>query len=136
MAIMLTSPDITNHMKFLVKLSGAKKGIEVGTFTGYSALCVAQALPEDGKYITLDINEETVDMGRPYWKEAGVEHKIESIIGDGKQILEKMVADPANLNSFDFGYIDADKEKYGHYIKLLTELVKPGGFIMVDNTLW
>ena len=112
------------------------KGIEVGTFVGYSALCFAEGLPEDGKLITYDISEEYVNIGKPFWKEAGVEGKIESRIKPAAEELTAMAADESQKGTYDFGYVDADKVNYHLYVKALIELIKPKGFIIIDNTLW
>ena len=115
LTMMLAAPDQTEHMKFLVKLAKAKKGIEVGTFTGYSALCLAEGLPEDGTLICLDISDDYTEMAKRYWKEAGVDGKIDLRIGSGKDTLDSLLSDPANHNSFDFAFIDADKPNYPVY---------------------
>jgi predicted O-methyltransferase YrrM len=102
-------------MRFLVEQSKAKKGIEVGTFTGYSALCMAEGLPSDGKLICLDIDEDYTNLAKKYWKEAGVNGKIELVLGPGKDYLDKLLQDEANHNSFDFAFVDADKNNYPIY---------------------
>ncbi len=112
---MLSSPDQTEHMKFLIKLSKAKKGIEVGVFTGYSALCMAEGLPEDGKLLALDISEEYTSLGLKYWKEAKVDHKIDLKIGPGIVYLDKLLTDKSEVGTFDFAYVDADKDNYPKY---------------------
>jgi caffeoyl-CoA O-methyltransferase len=104
--------------------------LEIGTFTGYSAICLAQGLQDGGKLITLECNPEMEDFTRPYFEEAGLNYKIEMIIGDAKQII-------GNLEGpFDLVFIDADKESYINYFKLVFPKVSPGGFILADNTLW
>jgi predicted O-methyltransferase YrrM len=102
-------------MKFLIKLSKAKKGIEVGVFTGYSALCMAEGLPEDGKLLALDISEEYTSLGLKYWKEAKVDHKIDLKIGPGIVYLDKLLTDKSEVGTFDFAYVDADKDNYPKY---------------------
>ena len=92
-----------------MKLTGARKGIEIGVFTGYSALCFALGLPEDGKLICCDISEEYMNVGRPFWEEAGIAHKIESRIGPATESVAAIAAIEENLGTFDFAYIDADK---------------------------
>jgi caffeoyl-CoA O-methyltransferase len=106
---MQIGPDQGRFMSMLVKLIGAKRTLEVGTFTGYSALTVALALPEDGKVIACDVSEEWTSIGRRYWQQAGVAHKIDLRIGPGAETLAKIVADGSQQNSFDFAFIDADK---------------------------
>ena len=123
-------------MAFLVRVSGGKKGIELGVFTGYTSLCFAEALPADGKLIAIDVSEEYTNLGRKYWKLAGVDDKIQLRLDGGVKVLEELLADPANLGTFDFAYIDADKPSYPVYLKLLTKLLRPGGFVMIDNVLW
>jgi caffeoyl-CoA O-methyltransferase len=123
-------------MRFLVKATKSRKGIEVGVFTGYSALCMAEGLPEDGKLIALDINEEFTNVGLKYWKEAGVDHKIDLRLGPGVDSLNKLLEDPNEVGTYDFAYIDADKLNYPNYYELLVKLLRPGGFIMFDNILW
>ena len=135
--VMLSSIDQGEFMKMLVKLINAKKGIEVGTFTGFSALCFAEGLPEDGKLIALDISEEFTNIGKKYWEEAKVDHKIDLRIGPALESLDKILEDEANLETFDFGFIDADKENYPeYYYEKLLKLLKPNGIIIVDNYLW
>jgi O-methyltransferase len=134
--IMLTAPDQAEHMKFLVEQSKVKRGIEVGTFTGYSALSIAEGLPSDGKLICLDISEEYTNVAKKYWKEAGVDEKIELVLGPGKDYLDKLLEDEANHNAFDFAFVDADKPNYPVYYEQLVKLVRPGGWILLDNALW
>ena len=133
---MLSAPDQCEHMKFLIKATGAKQGIEVGVFTGYSALCMAQALPSDGKLIALDISEDFTSIGRKYWKEAGVDKKIDLRLGPAVEILDALCLDKNNLEDFDFAYIDADKQNYLNYYQRIMKLLKPNGFIMLDNVIW
>jgi predicted O-methyltransferase YrrM len=133
---MQIGPDQGQFMGFLVKLIGAKRALEVGTFTGYSALTVAMALPEDGKLIACDVSEEWTSIGRRYWQRASVDHKIDLRIAPGKETLAKLAADTSQLNSFDFAFIDADKTNYGAYYDYCIQLVRPGGLIAVDNVLW
>jgi caffeoyl-CoA O-methyltransferase len=104
--------------------------LEIGTFTGYSAICLAQGLQEGGKLITLDCNPEMEDFTRPYFEEAGLNDKIKMIIGDATEIIESL------QGPFDLVYIDADKENYINYFKKVFPKVSPGGYILADNTLW
>ena len=133
---MLTAVEQAELMKMMVKLSWAKKGIEVGTFTGYSALWLAEGLPEDGQLICLDISEEWTSVGLKYWKQAGVDTKIDLRIAPGVQTLDSLIEDESNLDTFDFAFIDADKENYIEYYERLLKLLKPNGFIMIDNVFW
>jgi predicted O-methyltransferase YrrM len=122
--------DQGNLMALLVKLMGAKRCLEIGTYTGYSALAVALALPEDGSIVCCDISEEWTNIGKPFWKKAGVEHKIDLRIGPALETLKKL------KGPFDFVFIDADKENYLNYYERCLKLVRRGGLIAVDNVLW
>ena len=104
--------------------------LEIGTFTGYSAICLAQGLQPGGKLITMDCNPEMEDFASPYFEEAGLKDKIEMIIGDATEIIEKLDG------PFDLVFIDADKENYLEYFKMIFPKVSPGGYILADNTLW
>jgi len=117
-------------MAILVKLMGAKRCIEIGTYTGYSALAVALALPEDGTIVCCDVSEEWTAIGKPFWKKAGVEQKIDLRIGPALETLKKL------KGPFDFVFIDADKPNYINYYERCLELLRPGGLIAVDNVLW
>mmetsp|Transcript_15679 Transcript_15679/g.15164 ORF Transcript_15679/g.15164 Transcript_15679/m.15164 type:complete len:105 (+) Transcript_15679:235-549(+) len=97
---------------------------------------MAEGLPEDGKLLCLEYNQKFVDIAIPFWKEGGVDKKIEVVIGDAKASLQALLNDQSNHNSFDFGYVDADKNQNDFYVKSLIDLIKPGGFIMIDNVLW
>ena len=133
---MLTAPDQAEQMGFLIRLSKAKKGIELGTFTGYSALCMAEQLPEDGKLITVDINPETGKIAKRYWEEAKVDKKIVQVIQPALEYLDELLKDPLEKGTFDFAFIDADKTNYPNYYERMIQLLRPGGFIMFDNILW
>ncbi len=134
-ADMQIAPEQGQFMQFLIKAIGARRCLEVGTFTGYSALVVALALPEDGRLIACDVSDEYTSVGRPFWQEAGVAHKIDLRLGPGMDSLRALL-DDGQANSFDFAFIDADKPNYPHYYDLCVELVRPGGVIGIDNTLW
>ena len=123
-------------MEMMVKLTGAKRGIEVGILTGYSALCLASGLPEDGVLIACDMEERYVNIGRPYWEEAGVTHKIDVRIGPVLDTLDRLSTQPGSLDSFDFAHIDDDKTNYRNYVEVILPMLKPNGFIIIDNTLW
>jgi predicted O-methyltransferase YrrM len=135
-SVMVTYLPQAELLKMLVQLTGAKKGIEIGVFTGISSLCMAEGLPDDGKLICLDVSEEFTNLARKYWKIAQVDHKIELIIDSGIISLQKILENLENLNSFDFAYVDADKPNYLNYYEALLKLLKPNGFIIFDNTLW
>lgn len=122
-------------LAFLVSLIGARRGIEIGTFTGYSALWVASALPNDGKLICCDVNETTTAVARRYWKEAGVDQKIELRLAPALDTLKALLASDG-AGTFDYVFIDADKENYDAYYERSLELVRTGGLIVFDNMLW
>ena len=132
---MQISPEHGQFMRLLLKLIGAKRTLEVGTFTGYSALATALALPEDGCVIACDVSEEWTSIGRRYWEEAGVAHKIDLRIGPAAETLAALL-DDGQAGSFDFAFIDADKNNYDTYYEHALQLVKQGGLIAIDNVLW
>jgi predicted O-methyltransferase YrrM len=135
MAMMQISPEQGALMSMLVKLIGARRAIEVGTFTGYSALCVASALPADGKLIACDVSTEWTSIGREYWAKAGVEQKIDLRIGPAVQTLDALLS-AGEAGRFDFGFIDADKANYDAYYERILRLLRPGGLVGIDNVLW
>jgi predicted O-methyltransferase YrrM len=122
--------DQGNLMALLVKLMGARRCLEIGTYTGYSALAVALALPKDGSIVCCDISEEWTAVGKPFWKKAGVERKIDLRIGPALETLKKL------KGPFDFVFIDADKGNYLNYYERCLKLLRRGGLIAVDNVLW
>jgi predicted O-methyltransferase YrrM len=122
-------------MGLLAKLIGAKRCIEVGVFTGYSSISVALALPSDGKIIACDVNEEWTSMARRYWKLAGVDGKIELKLAPAVQTLDALLA-AGEAGKFDFAFIDADKPGYLEYYERILKLLRKGGLITIDNTLW
>ena len=128
-------PEQGQFMALLVELTGARRTLEVGTFTGYSALVVALALPADGRVVACDISEKWTSVARRYWDEAGVAHMIDLRLGPAVQTLESLLGE-GRREDFDFAFIDADKVNYEAYYELALELVRPGGLIAVDNTLW
>jgi caffeoyl-CoA O-methyltransferase len=121
-------------MALMAKLIGAKRYLEVGTFTGYSALAVALALPADGKIVCLDISKEYTDQARGYWKEAGVEAKIDLRLGPALDSIDEIIA--AKDAPFDFVFIDADKTNYDAYYERALKITRKGGLIAMDNMLW
>jgi hypothetical protein len=120
-------------LQVLVKLTGAKTCLEIGTFTGTSALAVALALPEGGKLVALDVSREFTDIGKPFWTEAGVDGKIDLRLGPAAHAMDDMIA--AGEGPFDFAFIDADKPGYDAYYERALKLVKTGGLIVLDNML-
>ena len=129
------TPEHGQFMALLIQLMGARRAIEIGVFTGYSALAVALALPEDGRIVACDISDEHLGMARRYWKEAGVDSKIDFRLGPALATLNLMIAE-GQAGSYDFAFIDADKTNYDGYYECALELIRPGGLIMVDNVLW
>ena len=134
-SIMQISPDQGQFMALLIQLLGAKKTIDVGVFTGYSALVVAMALPEDGKVIACDRDPNCTKIAQRYWDEAGVSHKIELHLAPALETLERLIAD-GESGSFDFVFIDADKRNYDNYYERALTLLRTGGMVAIDNVLW
>ena len=132
---MQVTPDQGQFLRLLVQLMGATKALEVGVFTGYSALSVALALPADGKLVACDISEEYTAIARRYWEKAGLAHKIDLHIAPALETLDRLLAE-GQANSFDIAFIDADKENYWRYYERSLQLVRHGGLIAVDNVLW
>ncbi|XP_057530905.1 flavonoid 3',5'-methyltransferase-like [Amaranthus tricolor] len=136
LCIMNVSIDEAQFISLLLKLMNAKKTIELGVFTGYSLLTTALALPEDGKITSIDIDKEAYECGLPCIKKAGVEYKINFIQSDGITALNSIIDNGKEGGSYDFAFVDADKENYVKYHEKLLKLVKIGGLIAYDNTLW
>ena len=132
---MQIGPEQGQFMALLIELTGARKCLEVGTFTGYSALAVALALPDDGRLIACDISEEFTARAKPFWGEAGVAGKIELRIGPALETLDALI-EGGESGTFDFAFIDADKVNYLGYFQRALDLARPGGLICVDNVLW
>lgn len=135
MAVMQIAPEQGQFMALLIKLMGARRAIEVGVYTGYSALAVAEALPDDGLLVACDINAETTAIAQRYWQQAGLAHKIDLRLAPAAQTLQALL-DDEQAGSFDFAFIDADKTGYSDYYELCLALLRPGGLIAVDNVLW
>ncbi|MBU6156759.1 MAG: class I SAM-dependent methyltransferase [Alphaproteobacteria bacterium] len=134
-AMMQIAPEQGAFMAMIARLMGVKRAIEVGTFTGYSALSVALALPEDGHVDALDVSADYMAMAQGYWKAAGQAHKIAGHVGPGSETLARFVRE-GRAGTYDFGFIDADKTSYDTYYEALLKLVRPGGLIAIDNVLW
>jgi predicted O-methyltransferase YrrM len=132
-SIMQIAPEQGAFLAMLVRLTGAKRCLEIGVFTGYSALSAALAMPADGRLVALDISRDYTDRARPYWDEAGVTDKIDLRIGPANAALDAMIA--AGDAPFDFAFIDADKEGYDGYYERTLKLMQPGGLIAFDNML-
>lgn len=135
LAQMQIAPEQGQFMALLVQLLGATKTLEVGVFTGYSALAVALALPAVGKLIACDVSEEYTAIARRYWQAAGVADKIDLRIAPALDTLDQLIAE-GQADSFDFAFIDADKSNYSNYYERALQLVRPGGLIAIDNVLW
>jgi caffeoyl-CoA O-methyltransferase len=132
LAMMQIAPEQGAFMQFLAKLIGARRAIEVGTFTGYSALCLARGLSPDGRLICCDVSKEYTDVGRPFWERAGLADRIDLRLAPALETLASLPQD----GSFDLAFVDAVKTEYQDYLELLHGLVRPGGLILVDNVLW
>lgn len=132
LAMMQISPEQAQFMQLLIQLIGAKKILEIGTFTGYSALALALALPAAGQVIACDTSKEWTDIAKSYWIKAGVEHKIKLHLAPALETLDQFISENKQ-NSFDFAFIDADKPSYLNYYEQTLQLVRPGGLIAIDN---
>jgi len=127
--------DQARLMALLVKLMGARRCIEVGVFTGYSSLAVALALPPGGRIVACDVSEDWTSVARRYWEQAGVADRIELRLGPAMETLDAMLA-AGEAGRHDFAFIDADKSSYGGYYEKCLQLLRPGGLVAIDNTLW
>jgi predicted O-methyltransferase YrrM len=134
-AQMQVSPDQGQLLAFLVGLIGARPTIEIRTFTGYSAHAVAAAQPPEGRLIACDVSAEWTEIAKRYWREAGIENRIDLRLAPALETLDDLIAS-GDASRFDFAFIDADKEGYDAYYELCLALIRPGGLIAVDNVLW
>ena len=132
---MQIAPEEGTFLAMMVELTGARRCIEVGTFTGYSSTAVALVLPADGHLVCCDVSEEWTALARKYWDEAGVADMIDLRIAPAADTLDQLLAD-GEESTYDFAFVDADKSGYDTYYELLLRLVRPGGLIAIDNTLW
>ncbi|XP_038976570.1 norbelladine 4'-O-methyltransferase-like [Phoenix dactylifera] len=132
----MVPPEECQHLSILLKLMNAKKTLELGVFTGYSLLATALALPTEGKVTAIDINRSYFKIGLPFIQKAGVEDKINFIESEALSALDKMLQEVKEDELFDFAFVDADKLNYGEYHERLLKLVKIGGVIVYDDTLW
>lgn len=135
-SMMQIAPEEGAFLTILARLLGVRKAIELGTFTGYSALALARGMPDDGRLIACDVSEEWTAVGRPYWQRAGVAHKIDLRLAPALETLTALNGDPDALGSFDLAFLDAVKTEYQDYLEGLHPLMRPGGVILVDNVLW
>ncbi|HTF34649.1 MAG TPA: O-methyltransferase [Myxococcota bacterium] len=131
-SLMQIAPEQGAFMTLLARLIGAKHAVEVGTFTGYSALCIARGLPDDGELLCCDVNEEWTGIARRYWEKAGVAHKVTLKVAPAAQTLGQLPLEP----TFDFAFIDADKPSYPVYFEQILARLRPNGVVLVDNVLW
>ncbi len=132
---MQIAPEQAQFMAMLITLMHARRTLEVGVFTGYSTLAVALALPEEGQIVACDINEQYTDIARDHWKRAGIAHKIDLRLAPALDTLNALVAE-GQAGTFDFAFIDADKENYDVYYEHCLQLLHPGGLLVLDNVLW
>ena len=135
MARMQIAPEQGQFMALILKLMNAKRVIEIGTFTGYSSLVMAAALPEDGHIVCCDIDEHWTSIAKRYWQEAGLQHKLDLRLAPALETLNSLL-ESDGAESFDAAFLDADKANYDTYYERCLELIKPGGLIMLDNVLW
>jgi predicted O-methyltransferase YrrM len=135
MANMQIAPEQGQFMALLVQLTGARKILEIGVFTGYSSLALALALPPQGRVLGCEISAEYAAIARQFWQKAGVSEKIDVLLGPAVTSLEQLLAN-GEQESFDLAFIDANKSDYDQYYELSLQLVRPGGLILIDNVLW
>jgi len=135
LGMMQIGADQGQFMGLLVELIGARRALEIGTFTGYSSLCVAEAMGPQGRLICCDISEEFTAIARRYWREAGLADRIDLRLGPGTETLDKLLA-AGEAGKFDFAFIDADKTNYDAYYERVLKLIRAGGLIAIDNVLW
>jgi len=135
MSMMLSAPEQGQFLALLAQLIGARKCLEIGVYTGYSTLWVALALPHDGSVLACDVSEKWTAIARRYWEEAGVAKRIDLQLAPALETLDRLLA-ADQAGSFDFAFIDADKENYPDYYERTLQLLRPGGLMLIDNTLW
>lgn len=134
-ASMQLSPEEGQFIGLLIRMIGARKCLEVGVFTGYSSTCIASAMPPEGRLIACDVNDEWTAIARRFWDKAGVADRIDLRLGPGIDILDALLAG-GHAGTFDFAFIDADKGNYLNYYERALKLVRSGGLVAIDNTLW
>ncbi len=134
-ANMQISPEQGQFMGLLARLMGAKRCLEIGVFTGYSSLATALAIPDDGRILACDVSERWTTVARRYWEAAGVSARIELRLAPAMETLDRLIAE-GQAGCFDLAFIDADKENYVGYYERVLQLLRPGGLVVADNTLW
>jgi predicted O-methyltransferase YrrM len=135
LARMQISPEQGQFLALLARMIGARRALEVGVYTGYSSLCVALALPPDGSMVACDLNDGWTRVARRYWREAGVADRIDLRLAPALETLDALLAD-GQAGTFDFAFVDADKQEYPQYFERVLELLRVGGVMAIDNTLW
>ena len=135
LAVMQISPEQGAFMAMMVRLTGARRILEIGTFTGYSSLAMAMALPPDGMILASDVSEEWTSIAREFWAKAGVSNRISLVLKPGREVIADLMA-KGEAGSFDMMFIDADKEQYDAYYEGGLKLLKTGGLMLIDNVLW
>lgn len=135
LSIMQIAPEQGHFMSLLVRLLGVKRAIEIGSYTGYSAICIASAMPEDGYLLACDVSEEWTAIARRYWSQARLDSIIKLKLAPALETLDNLLRDNQH-DSFDFIFIDADKANYNNYYERSLQLLRPGGLMLVDNVLW
>lgn len=131
-SMMQIAPEQGAFMTLLARAIGARRAVEVGTFTGYSALCIARGLPADGRLLCLDVSEEWTSIGRRHWEAAGVADRIDLRLGPALDTLRSLPREP----TFDLAFIDADKQGYAGYLEEILPRLRQGGLVLVDNVFW
>lgn len=135
MAMMQISAEQGQFMRLLIEAIGARRTIEVGTFTGYSSLAVALSLPDEGRILACDVNHEWTAVARRYWAEAGIAHKIDLRLAPARDTLDALIG-AGEKGRYDFAFIDADKKNYDAYYERCLVLLRSGGLLTIDNVLW
>jgi len=135
LALMISPPEVAQFLALLIELIGARRCLEIGVFTGYATLAMALALPADGTVIACDTDADAAAVGQPFWREAGVEARIDLRIGDAAATLRGLI-EAGEAGRFDFAFLDADKQGYAGYYEQVLTLLRPRGLLVVDNVLW
>lgn len=134
-ASMMTMPEEAAFLAFFIKTMNARRGLEIGVFTGYSSLSLALAMPEDSELLCLEVSQELADIAHSYWQAAGVDHRVTCRVGDAVTEVNRLI-EQGQRETFDFAYIDANKEQYDAYYEAALQLLRPSGVIIMDNMLW